>query len=131
MIDIKVKKKGEGRNASTAFSWIYENKEVTISFSVIARHVYVEDNESVFFSLYSEDEILRYSLSGELIESFNIPEKRGYQYRGINRNLKAKLGVSLLFCPVDDDVGNQWRDIEQYELESESQPLGKYINIYR
>ncbi len=131
MIEIQSKKEGEGRNTRTKLLWDYKGKKVVLSFQSIARHIIVEDNNSLFVSLYSEDKICQYAMNGNLLTTFKIPEKEGYKYRGINRSLEAKHGISLLYVPTEEGYGNEWKDIEQYELESETNPLGSYLNIYR
>jgi len=60
-----------------------------------------------------------------------IPEIDGYQYRGLNNNLKSKTGLSLLYFPVAENVGNEWRDLEQFELLEGKNLLGKKLGIYR
>lgn len=131
MLTINCENEGEGRNTKTLLSWEYRDKKIELLFSSIARYVLVEDKLQVFVSVFFNKKIYQYSSEGNLLSEFPIPEKEGYQYRGINRNLKAKYGVSLLFVPTEEGYGNQWGDVEQYDLDVPSRPLGKFLDIYR
>ena len=45
--------------------------------------------------------------------------------------MDSKTGVSLLFHPNTNEVGNKWGDTEQYELIMGDNTLGKFLDIYR
>ncbi|WP_188150486.1 hypothetical protein [Teredinibacter waterburyi] len=130
-MNIKFEKKGEGKNAFTILSWELEGKLFSLEFSTIARPVYSAVAKRVYVSEYMKSSIYVYSESGELLKKYRIPEKDGYQFRGLNPNKKSCTGVSLLYFPIRDDVGNKWGDIEQYELLDNDPPLGEFIDIYR
>lgn len=131
MIEITTERADKNKDYKTIFKWLYQGEKIILNFSSMARYIYVEEKKEVFVTVYASRTVYRYKLNGDLHEEYIIPEMNGYQYRGINRNFKSKLGISLLFFPVDEKSGNEWRDIEQYELLSGSNPLGDFIDIYR
>ncbi|WP_297533657.1 hypothetical protein [Thalassolituus sp.] len=113
-------------------AWSYDESEVEIDFYKPISAVFSESMNKVVVEVFDDGVINFYDLNGILSNSFSIPELDGYKYRGINKNLKSKTGVSLLFYPVRKDVGSEWRDIEQYELVPvEETLLGSYLGIYR
>lgn len=115
-----------------AVGWTHENKNVLLEFSELITAVFSAKLNRVIIALYSENKLFFYYLNGELELSARLPTIDLYQYRGINKNLESKTGVSFLFHPVADSVGNKWRDAEQYELDIKcSDFLGKKLGIYR
>lgn len=128
---IDIEKIGEGKNTRTIVSWVDDDRIVKIEYPTIARPVYSEIMGKVYISLYSVGEIHEYDMKGKLVKIHSIPQLFGYQYRGLNSNKKSSTGISLLYFPIDDNVGNQWKDIEQYEFVDSYPPLGKFLSIYR
>lgn len=131
MTEITCEKEGGGKDTKTKLIWEFNKEKFVLFFSSLVRYIFVDDKNEIFVSAHYEKKICRYNLSGILLGEFSIVQKEGYQYRGINRNLKAKLGVSLLYAPVEEGYGNQWGDIEQYELNLDEPSLGRYLDIYR
>ena len=131
MIEITEETLGEGRNQATTLKWLYQGKEVVLRFLSKTRYIYVEERNEVFASEGLKRKIYRYRLDGTLLGDYTIPDMNGYQYRGINRNPHSKLGISLLFFPLDDKFGNEWQDIEQYDFVPALNPIGDFIDIYR
>jgi hypothetical protein len=128
---IDIEKIGEGKNTETIVSWVNGDRTVRIEFPTIARPVYSNVMSKVYVSVYSDRKIYEYDMSGNLVKSHNIPQLSGYQYRGLNSNKKSNTGISILYFPTEDNVGNQWRDIEQYEFVDSDPPLGDFLSIYR
>ncbi|WP_444919810.1 hypothetical protein ACJJID_12780 [Microbulbifer sp. CnH-101-G] len=112
-------------------SWDEGGRQVVLKFPTIARAIYSSTSKKVYVSEYIRSLIHVYSQSGELLDNFNIPKKNGCQFRGLNKNKKSSTGVSLLYFPVEAGVGNQWEDIEQFELLDACPYLGGFIDIYR
>ena len=130
-MNISVQKVGQGREASTTLSWRWSGGNVSLEFETIARPVFSEVVEKIYVSEYLKSSIYIFAKSGELVRTIEIPTIDGYQYRGLNKNKKSKNGIALLYVPVDEGRGNEWRDIEQYELNDESPNLGSFLDIYR
>ena len=115
-----------------AVSWNNKGDVVLLEFSVVITALYSEILKQVVVELYEDNKINFYDSDGVLTSSEIIPRLDGYQFRGINKNLNSKTGISLLFNPVSDSVGNEWRDVEQYELDFKAKNfLGKKLGIYR
>ncbi|MCP5014684.1 MAG: hypothetical protein GY938_05295 [Ketobacter sp.] len=115
-----------------SISWEYQGKDVEIDFNTPITGVYSEPLSCVVVEVYSENLLNFYSLDGGLISSERLPELENYQFRGITKSIKSKTGVSFLFHPSNDQVGNKWGDTEQYELTNDKEHrLGQNIGIYR
>ncbi|WP_188150893.1 hypothetical protein [Teredinibacter waterburyi] len=123
------------KNTSTdhydAVRWENSGEEVRLEFPYEISAVYADKIKKVVVEKFEIDKIGFYKLSGELDFYADIPSMDGYKFRGIKKNLQSKTGASLLFYPTESGKGNQWGDIEQYELVADSNCLGKYLNIYR
>ena len=130
-MEIETERTGEGRGASTILSWVFEGEKITLKFSTIARAVYSNTSKKVYVSEYIQSAIYTYSENGELLKKITIPEKKGYRFRGLSCNNKSDTGISLLYVPVEEGVGNEWGDIEQYELLDTDPDVGEFIDIYR
>lgn len=131
MVGIESKKIGEGKTANMSLYWSFGDKKVAIYFSSLVGYVYSKKTGKIYVSEYGKSSIYFYSKDGSLLKTIKIPQKNGFQYRGLNRNEKSPSGVSLLYFPVNDEVGNKWGDIEQYELLEANPYVGGFINIYR
>lgn len=113
-------------------AWQHESKKYELDFDEPISALYSEPMEQVIVEVYGENKLNFYSLNGELVFSEKLPELSGYQFRGINKNLKSKTGISFLFHPSDEGMGNEWGDTEQYELLAKpGHRLGKKLGIYR
>lgn len=112
-------------------SWIYKSENISLAFPFEINAIYSDIINRVIVEKYQIGKIGFYLLDGAVDFEVEIPSLEGYQFRGISRNNNSKTGASLLFFPIEKDKGNQWRDIEQYELTTLKNPLGKYMDIYR
>jgi hypothetical protein len=113
-------------------SWSHEGKAIDIDFMHTISALFSDKLKCVVVEIYDEGIINFYSLSGVLVSSEPLPHIQGYQFRGMNRNSGSKTGIAFLFNPVDESVGNEWRDIEQYELTDKPKcRLGKKLGIFR
>jgi hypothetical protein len=111
--------------------WENSGEEVRLEFPYEISAVYADKIKKVAVEKFEIDKIGFYKLNGQLDFDADIPSVDGYKFRGIKKNHKSKTGASLLFYPAESRKGNQWGDIEQYELLADSNCLGKYLNIYR
>lgn len=130
-MDIKYTKYGKQYDP-IAFSWLYDGctRELDFNYSISA--LYSEKIDSIVVEIYEENKLNFYSPKGELLSSESIPRKEDFQFRGINKNLKSKTGISFLFHPLKKSEKNKWGDTEQYEmLKPPNHRLGKFLNIYR
>lgn len=123
--------KNTSTNQYDAVHWENEGDKVRLEFPYEISAVYADKIKKVVVEKFEVDKIGFYKLSGELEFDADIPSMEGYKFRGIKKNLESKSGASLLFYPSELGKGNQWGDIEQYELVADSDCLGKYLNIYR
>lgn len=123
------------RNRSTdeydTVQWECSGGGVRLSFPFEVNAIYASKISRVIVEKYEQGKVGFYQLDGALEFDSEIPKIEGYRFRGINKNSESKTGVSLLFYPSDPGKGNQWRDIEQYELVADLKCLGRYLNIYR
>jgi len=124
-------KKNDLTNEYNEVSWIHNSENVSLSFPFEISALYSQTINRVIVEKYEIGKIAFYLLDGAIDCEVDIPSLEGYQFRGINKNNESKTGASLLFFPIEEDKGNQWRDIEQYELTTSNNPLGKYLDIYR
>jgi hypothetical protein len=119
-------------HAPTAVTWDYGGKKVREEFPFPITAVYSDKLKQVIVELFPLRKLRFINLDGSVASEPDIPALPGYEYRGLNSNKQAKTGVALLFNPVDENVGNEWRDIEQYELVTRGASLvGKKLGIYR
>jgi len=130
---MKIKRvfKREVGSPSTTLSWVYEGELIEINFSFDASAVFSKKLNLVFVEAYADMKVQLFKLNGEFVEKYKIATLEHYSFRGLNQNMDSKTGVSLLFHPDTNEVGNVWGDIEQYELIKEDNTLGKYLDIYR
>jgi len=112
-------------------SWVYLDKKVCLNFDCEVYAVHASKIDRVVVEKCEDNKICFFKLNGEMDFESDIPCIEGYKYRGINKNIESKTGVSLLFYPVGQGKGNAWGDIEQYELIASSDCLGGFIDIYR
>ncbi|WNO11133.1 hypothetical protein [Teredinibacter sp. KSP-S5-2] len=124
-------RKNQTTNEYDTISWESSNKDISLSFPFEISAVYADKISKVIVEKYELQKIGFYVLNGELEFETDIPSIKGYKFRGLNKNLSSKTGVSLLFYPDEPGKGNQWGDIEQYELVEGADCLGKYLDIYR
>ncbi len=122
---------GSGSETKTVVSWDRDGCLIEKKYSSVARCIFIEEKNKIFVSVYLERKIFAYNLDGDELNVFDLPEKKGYPYRGLNRNKKSVSGAAFLFVPVGEGCGNQWKDIEQFELLESDDPLGDFIDIYR
>jgi len=112
--------------------WNHSGKDVLLEFPESITAIFSEKINRVVVELFSANNLHFYNLNGELDFSGSLPNMENYQYRGINKSIDSKTGISFLFHPIADSVGNEWRDTEQYELDLKSSNfLGKKLGIYR
>lgn len=123
--------KDNSEDEYNSVSWSRDGNDVLLSFPFEINAIFSEKIERVIVEKYEVGKVGIYFLSGDMATEIDIPEMSGYQFRGINRNSESSSGASFLFFPTAPDKGNQWKDIEQYELCLNDNPLGKYLNIYR
>lgn len=121
----------EGDSPSTTLSWVYEGELIEINLSFDASAVFSKKLKLVFVEAYADMEVQLFKLNGEYVEKYKIATLEHYSFRGLNQNMDSKTGVSLLFHPDTNEVGNEWGDTEQYEFIKEDNTLGKYLDIYR
>lgn len=121
----------EGDWPNTTLSWIHEERLVEINFSFNASAVFSKKLNLVFVEAYADMEVQLFKLNGEYVEKYKIATLEHYSFRGLNQNMDSKTGVSLLFHPNTNEVGNKWGDTEQYELIMGDNTLGKFLDIYR
>lgn len=112
-------------------TWEHNHNNILLEFSEPINAIYSEKIERVAVEILCKH-ISFYKLNGNLDFSVPCPHMEKYQYRGLNKNNHSKTGISLLFHPTERPTGNEWQDIEQYEMEFNSRNLfGKYLGIYR
>lgn len=112
--------------------WNYQGKDLLLEFPEPITAIYSEKIDRVVVELFSNKQLNFYKLSGELDFSASLPGMDNYQYRGLNKSIESQTGISFLFHPITEKVGNEWRDTEQYELNFNPQHLlGKRLGIYR
>ena len=112
--------------------WKYAGKDVLLQFSQPITAVFSEKIGKVVVEIYSENKLNFYNINGKLECSNFLPTLENYQFRGINKSIESKTGISFLFHPISQSVGNKWRDTEQYEMDLECVYfLGKKLGIYR
>lgn len=112
-------------------TWEYNHSNVLLEFSELINAIYSERIERVAVEILCKH-ISFYKLNGSLDFSVPCPGMDKYQYRGLNKNNHSRTGISLLFHPTERSIGNEWQDMEQYEMEFNSPNLvGKYLGIYR
>lgn len=115
-----------------AVAWDYDGKRIDLVFETPICALYSEPLKNVVVEIYGENSLNFYGLDGALLGSEPIPKVEHYQFRGLNKNIESETGISLLFHPLDDTVGNQWRDMEQYEMgKSERNRIGRKLGIFR
>lgn len=120
------------KDPKTSWSNARPNEFNDFTFFLNSSSCIRESSSELFVSVFKETKIYRfYATSGELLAEYAIPENIGYRYRGINRNSNAKLGVSLLYVPVINGYGNEWGDVERYELLDGADALTEFLSIYR
>jgi hypothetical protein len=118
----------------TSVSWSHDGRRILLEFPFTVRAVYSGPLRRVVAELFQIRKLRFYDLDGSVDGERDIPELPGYQFWGLNPNSGSRSGIALLFQPVDEGVGNEWRDAEQYELvpESESQSMvGRRLGIFR
>lgn len=115
-----------------AVSWAYDGKRIELTFETPIAALFSKPLNNVIVELYGANRLNFYELDGTLKASEYLPRLEHYQFRGLNRNKESRTGISFLFHPLDDSVGNQWRDTEQFEMTINSDNrVGKNLGIYR
>ncbi len=103
---------------------IYFGYEIIALYSKTLNKIVVED--------FKDRKIKFFGVDGKLEFDRDIPFFPKYEFRGINKNSASKTDISFLFYPANSDVGNEWRDIEQFEVDLEEENLvGKRLGIFR
>lgn len=126
-----IQRKGN-RVISTKLEWDFNDKHIMLSFPFDADFLFSESTRTVVIELYEIGKLQVFDEEGVLSREFDIPKLPGYHFRGININKVSQSGITLLYCPTSDEVGNEWGDIEQYEFNlSGNDPLGKKLGIFR
>lgn len=111
-MNIECVRNGGGRERKATLSWDFESNGVVKRFEHDISFVNSSPLDKVVVSVYAEGKIYVIAHDGEIVDTFNIPQKEGYQYRGLNPNKKSISGVALIYVPMSDDVGNEWGDME-------------------
>ncbi|WP_219702730.1 hypothetical protein [Marinomonas lutimaris] len=121
----------EGGSPNTTLSWVYEDRLIEKNFTFDASAVFSEVLSLVFVEAYRDSEVHLFRLNGDFLRKYKIATLENYDFRGLNKNIHSKTGVSLLYHPKSNDVGNEWGDTEQYEFRMEEDTLGEFLDIYR
>jgi hypothetical protein len=121
----------ENDKSKTWLTWQYDGMSVELELDYDAIGVFSESMQLIFIEAYEKKKIFSYNLNGTLSDSYNICAKKGYEFRGLNKNNKSATGISLLYHPNSRDTGNEWNDTEQYELVLEENTIGPFLDIYR
>lgn len=115
-----------------SISWEIEGIARELKFDKTISAQFSEELNSIVVELYEDDKLNFYSLNGELLSSERIPKMDGYQFRGLNKSLKSRTGIALLFLPDAKESDLGLADIEQYEmLSTPNARVGGYLNIFR
>jgi len=115
-----------------AVAWDCNGKRVELIFEVPISALYSEPLANVVVEIYGENKLNFYGLDGALQESEAIPTIEHYQFRGLNKSVESETGISLLFHPADETVGNQWRDTEQFEMgKNKKNRVGRNLGVFR
>lgn len=115
-----------------SIAWEFEWKDYQLDFPFSVQALYSDSLNLVVVEAYQKNKLKFDSPEAQLVAECDIPCMDDFKYWGINKNKKSKTGGSLLYFPTSDKVGNEWGDIEQYELEYGAEiVLGKRIGIYR
>ena len=130
---MKIKRifKRENGNSSTLLAWQHNGRTVELALDYDASAIYSEPMQLIFVEAFEQKKIFSYDLNANPKDFYNIPEKDGYEFRGLNKNVKSSSGVSLLYHPFRNDNGNQWNDTEQYEFVTDDNVIGKFLDIFR
>ena len=115
----------------TLFTWQHSGDFVELELDYDASAVFSESMQLIFVEAFEKNKIFSFDLRGILKDSYDIPIKDGYKFRGLNKNNKSSSGISLLYHPYRDDKGNEWNDTEQYEFILKDDILGPFLDIYR
>ena len=111
--------------------WSINGEDKKLSFKYDISYKYSEKIKTLFVEIYEINKIKTFDSQARLQNEYEIPKLEGYQYRGININKNSKTGISLLYFPLSKNTGNQWKDLEQYELMDAKNILGEKLGIYR
>lgn len=115
-----------------AVAWNYDGKRIELAFETPISALYSESLKNVVVEIYGENRLNFYGVDGALQGSEPIPTVEHYQFRGLNKSIESETGISLLFHPLDETVGNQWRDTEQFEMgKSKQNRIGRKLGIFR
>jgi hypothetical protein len=115
-----------------AVSWSHGGERIVREFPSPIWAVWAEPAGLVVVERQEVGKLQFYALDGSLAFERDIPDLPGYSYWGLNPSSCSKSGVALLFNPVDENVGNEWRDTEQYELLLDGENLvGQRLGIWR
>jgi hypothetical protein len=121
----------DGRPIKVTLKWSVngENKNLVFKYDISYR--FSDKIGMLFVEVYELNLIQVYDSQAILQNEYEIPKLEGYQYRGLNINKNSKTGISLLYFPVHKNVGNEWKDIEQYEFIDNESIIGKKLGLYR
>lgn len=117
--------------AKTLFTWQHSGEFVELELDYDASAVFSESMQLIFVEAFEKNKIFSFDLRGILKDSYDIPIKDGYNFRGLNKNNESSSGISLLYHPYRGDKGNEWNDTEQYEFILKDDILGPFLDIYR
>lgn len=129
---LEVKRLGEGRTSRTVLRWSTGDSDFEVKFPTPVRATFDPKSNRIYVSDPLRNRIILLNASNGVEQRIvPIPDIRGYQYRGLNLNTKSSSGIAVLYFPIDEDKGNEWRDIEQYEFLPEGTKPGRFLDIYR
>src|SRR6187551_1081748 len=119
----------KGNERHTTLSWYHEGDLILVTFDYDVSGLYSDKLNKIVVDIYEEKKIFLYGVAGNCEAEYVIPEMKGYQFRGLNKSNESKTGVSLLYHPFEDGVGNQWGDTEQYEFFLDADQKMKMLGI--
>jgi hypothetical protein len=116
----------------TAVAWCHGDERVVLEFPFPIRAVHSAALQQVVVELIAVGRLGFFDLDGAARSEEDVPELPGYMFWGLNPNRSSRTDVALLFQPVAEGVGNEWRDAEQYELVLGGDSIvGRKLGIYR
>ncbi|MCW8932606.1 MAG: hypothetical protein OQL19_20525 [Gammaproteobacteria bacterium] len=119
------------RVISTTLSWEHNGNNICIDCQDDVQAIYADKLEKVVVELFLQNRIAFYSNEGELSFEIPLPSLDGCSFRGLNKSIKSKTGVSIIFNPEDDKKKNKWNDMVQYELLTNAPYISECLEIYR
>lgn len=121
----------DGRPFKVTLKWSVNGEDKNLVFKYDISYRFSDKIGMLFVEVYELNLIKVYDSQANLQNEYEIPKLEGYQYRGLNINKNSKTGIALLYFPVQKNVGNEWKDIEQYEFIDNESIIGKKLGLYR